>query len=205
MSVSRPCNTSPLKYDANGPIPILSFCRAIYLRRSPPMNTSSGEYNKPGKRTCMLKRHQATTQINESIPLQKQDVSHQDGDVSEQALCWFIQNIRDFVFKILCRNCINGFSLQLKGNSPLTKRTYQVDSEVISIFSLCMLQFLHKLLQRQSSGQKSSIGDRWTFCQASFQHPKGRIHWASRVASVSRLQRGVRKQACLLATTLQRH
>lgn len=34
MSVSRPWRTSPLKYDANGPLPVfLSFCRAIYLRK----------------------------------------------------------------------------------------------------------------------------------------------------------------------------
>ena len=31
MSVSRPCRTSPLKYEANGPRPVLSFCSAWYL------------------------------------------------------------------------------------------------------------------------------------------------------------------------------
>jgi hypothetical protein len=31
MSVSRPCRISPLKYDANGPCPFLSFCNAWYL------------------------------------------------------------------------------------------------------------------------------------------------------------------------------
>ena len=31
MSVSRPCKTSPLKYDARGPMPVSSFCKAIYL------------------------------------------------------------------------------------------------------------------------------------------------------------------------------
>ena len=31
MSVSRPCRISPLKYDANGPCPVLSFCNAWYL------------------------------------------------------------------------------------------------------------------------------------------------------------------------------
>lgn len=32
ISVSAPPNTSPLKYDANGPTPFRSFCNAMYLR-----------------------------------------------------------------------------------------------------------------------------------------------------------------------------
>ena len=31
MSVSLPCKTSPLKYEASGPEPYLSFCNAMYL------------------------------------------------------------------------------------------------------------------------------------------------------------------------------
>jgi hypothetical protein len=34
MSVSRPCRTSPLKYEASGPIPRSSFCRAMYLENT---------------------------------------------------------------------------------------------------------------------------------------------------------------------------
>lgn len=82
ISVSLPCRTSPLKYDASGPCPFSLFCNAIYLYAE----------NAPG---CYKRKENPTTPRKNS---------YQYTDIPKHALRRFIKNTAHLVLKILRRD-----------------------------------------------------------------------------------------------------
>ena len=81
ISVSCPCKTSPLKYDAKGPTPFLLFWRAIYLYAE----------KAPGLWRAFIRERL----------IEMEACSHQYADVPEEWFGRLIEDIRDLVLEIL--------------------------------------------------------------------------------------------------------